>query len=61
LIVSVLEPIGVDDAVHTVSAEEPAPTMGLGLNVAVAFVGNPATFRVTLLLKPLTKAETETV
>jgi hypothetical protein len=52
LTVNVYVPTGVFFDVETVMIEDPEPTTVLGLNVAVAFAGNPLTLNVTVPLKP---------
>ena len=52
LIVNVYVPVGVVDAVLTVSVEVPEPVTEVGLNVPVAPVGNPLTVNATELLNP---------
>ncbi len=62
LMVRVLEPSGVEEAVQTCSVEDPAPVTVGGLKVAVAFAGNPVpSVKVTVWLKPLARASTLTV
>ena len=61
LIVKLLVPVGVDDVVHTVIVEEPAPLTDAGLKLAVAFAGSPLTLKDTVLLNPPTSAETNAV
>ena len=45
-------PVGVVDAVVTVSVELPEPETDVGLKLAVAPVGNPLTPRLTVPVKP---------
>ena len=54
--VSVNVPVGVAGAVVTVMVEVPNPATDVGLNVAVAPVGNPLTENATVPLKPFTAA-----
>ncbi len=60
VMVSVELPSGVEAEVATVSVELPAPLIDVGLNVAVAFAGNPVKLKATLPVKPL-MAAVETV
>ena len=53
VIVIVYVPVGVLEAVVTLSAEDPEPVTEVGLNVPVAPVGSPVTLNVTAPLKPL--------
>ena len=54
LTLNVYVPTGVFFAVETVIVEDPEPLTELGLNVAVAFAGNPLTLNITVPLKPFT-------
>ena len=54
LTLNVYVPTGVFFDVETVMVEDPEPTTVLGLNVAVAFAGNPLALNVTVPLKPFT-------
>jgi len=56
LTVNVYVPTGVFFDVETVIVEDPEPITVLGLNVAVAFAGNPLALNVTVPLKPFTGA-----
>jgi hypothetical protein len=56
VMVSVNVPVGVAGAVVTVIVEVPAPATEVGLNVAVAPVGNPLTENVTVPLDAFTAA-----
>ena len=49
-------PVDVDALVLIVKVDDPWPVTELGLNVAVAFVGNPRTRNDTVPLKPLIAA-----
>jgi hypothetical protein len=53
VIVSGYVPVGVVDAVETVSVEFPEPPTDIGLKLAVAPVGSPLTLRFTVPAKPL--------
>jgi hypothetical protein len=46
------EPAAVEEEVETVMVEVPAPLTAVGLNVAVAPVGNPLALKVTVPLNP---------
>lgn len=62
LIVRLVVPTGVEAAVHTVRVEDPAPTTEAGLKLAVVLAGNALPrLKFTVLLKPLTSADTEAV
>jgi hypothetical protein len=52
--VRVYAPAGVEVEVVTVSVDEPPPVIVVGLNAAVAPVGNPLALKVTTPVKPLT-------
>jgi hypothetical protein len=58
--VSVLVPVRVLLAVFTVSVLVPEPVMELGEKLAVEFLGNPVTLRLTVPVKPF-NAPTVTV
>ena len=51
--VTVYMPAGVEDDVDTLTVEVPDPVTDVGLNVAVAPVGNPLALSATLPLNPL--------
>ena len=51
--VTVYVPDGVEDDVDTLIVEVPDPVTDVGLNVAVAPVGNPLALSATLPLNPL--------
>lgn len=53
VMVSVYVPVGVIDAVETVSVELPEPETDMGLKLAVAPAGKPLTLRFTVPVKPL--------
>ena len=52
LIESLELPTGVEPEVLILSTEEPDPVMDDGLNVAVAPLGNPMAFRLTVPVNP---------
>lgn len=56
VMVIVLEPLGVEPEVVTVSVEEPDPVMDAGLKLAVAPAGRPLALRVTAALNPFCAA-----
>lgn len=62
VMVSVLSPSGVVDEGHTVSVEDPAPVIDVGLKLTNASAGKVLVMlRATLSLKVFTNAEVETV
>ena len=62
LMVILLVPTGVEAAVQTVRVEDPAPVTEAGLKLALALAGSALPrLRLTVLLKPLTSADTEAV
>ena len=62
LIVRLVVPTGVEAVVHTVKVEDPAPVTEAGLKLAVALAGSVLPrLKFTVLLKPLTSADTEAV
>lgn len=62
LMVILLVATGVEAAVHTLSVEDPAPVTEAGLKLAVVLAGSALPrLKLTVLLKPLTSAETDAV
>jgi len=47
--------MGVPEVVESVSSDTPEPAIDAGLKVAVAPVGNPDTFKLTMSVKPFTE------